>query len=304
MRVFLRTTALFLMLTLVFALLGVLIGYFFEDLWLGVIIMIAFAVIINLYAFVFSKKTVLRRHKVKLITEAQNPRLYNIVKDISEKAGLPMPQVGITNNPSPNAFATGRGPKDAAVVATSGLLTLLNDEELAGVMAHELAHVKNRDVMIMSIAATVGGVIAFIGSRLWILAFMSGGGNNKNGLVMLGAIIVGAITFPLAAMMIQMSISRGREFGADKTGAKFTGNPLALASALKKLEGGIARAPMSSTRNNDGLADAHLWIEPPAAKSGGVSSLFSTHPKTADRIARLEAMAGTAPVTMENNPFV
>ena len=292
------------MLTLVFALLGVLIGYFFEDLWLGVIIMIAFAVIINLYAFVFSKKTVLRRHKVKLITEAQNPRLYNIVKDISEKAGLPMPQVGITNNPSPNAFATGRGPKDAAVVATSGLLTLLNDEELAGVMAHELAHVKNRDVMIMSIAATVGGVIAFIGSRLWILAFMSGGNNNKNGLVMLGAVIVGAITFPLAAMMIQMSISRGREFGADKTGAKFTGDPLALASALKKLEGGIARAPMSNTRNNDGLADSHLWIEPPAAKSGGVSSLFSTHPKTADRVARLEAMAGTAPVTMENNPFV
>ena len=304
MRVFLRTTALFLMLTLVFALLGVLIGYFFEDLWLGVIIMIAFAVIINLYAFVFSKKTVLRRHKVKLITEAQNPRLYNIVKDISEKAGLPMPQVGITNNPSPNAFATGRGPKDAAVVATSGLLTLLNDEELAGVMAHELAHVKNRDVMIMSIAATVGGVIAFIGSRLWILAFMSGGGNNKNGLVMLGAVIVGAITFPLAAMMIQMSISRGREFGADKTGAKFTGDPLALASALKKLEGGIARAPMSNTRNNDGLADSHLWIEPPAAKSGGVSSLFSTHPKTADRVARLEAMASDAPVTMENNPFV
>jgi len=304
MRVFLRTTALFLMLTLVFALLGVLIGYFFEDLWLGVIIMIAFAVIINLYAFVFSKKTVLRRHKVKLITEAQNPRLYNIVKDISEKAGLPMPQVGITNNPSPNAFATGRGPKDAAVVATSGLLTLLNDEELAGVMAHELAHVKNRDVMIMSIAATVGGVIAFIGSRLWILAFMSGGNNNKNGLVMLGAVIVGAITFPLAAMMIQMSISRGREFGADKTGAKFTGDPLALASALKKLEGGIARAPMSNTRNNDGLADSHLWIEPPAAKSGGVSSLFSTHPKTADRVARLEAMASDAPVTMENNPFV
>jgi len=303
MRVMLRTTALFLMLTLVFALLGVLIGYFFEDLWLGVIIMIAFAVIINLYAFAFSKKTVLRRHKVKLITEAQNPRLYNIVRNISEKAGLPMPQVGITNNPSPNAFATGRGPKDAAVVATSGLLTLLNDEELEGVMAHELAHVKNRDVMIMSIAATVGGVIAFIGSRLWILAFMSGG-NNKNGLAVLAAVIVGAITFPLAAMLIQMSISRGREFGADKTGAKFTGKPMALASALRKLEGGIARAPMNSTRNNDGLADAHLWIEPPAARSGGVSSLFSTHPKTADRIARLEALAGAAPVTMENNPFV
>jgi Zn-dependent protease with chaperone function len=303
MRAFLRTTALFLMLTLVFALLGVLIGYFFTDIWLGVLIMIIFAVIINLYAFVFSKKTVLRRHKVKIITEAQNPRLYNIVKNISEKAGLPMPQVGITNNPSPNAFATGRGPKDAAVVATSGLLTLLNDEELAGVMAHELAHVKNRDVMIMSIAATVGGVIAFIGSRLWILAFMSGG-NNKNGAAMIAAAIVGAITFPLAAMLIQMSISRGREFGADRTGAMFTGNPMALASALRKLEGGIAHAPMSNTRNNDGLADAHLWIEPPAAKSGGVSSLFSTHPKTADRVARLEAMVAGVPVTAENNPFV
>lgn len=306
MRIAIRTTALFLALTLLFVAVGALVGYFVNELWLGILIMIIFAVIVNAYSFFFSKKTVLRRHKVRIVTEAEQPRLYRIVRETSQKAGLPMPQVGVMQNPSPNAFATGRGPKDAAVVATSGLLDLLNDDELAGVMAHELAHVKNRDVLIMSVAATVAGIISYIANYLLWIGLLSGGGrNNNNNGVMLAAAIIGYITLPLAAALIQLSISRGREFGADKTGAEFTGNPMALASALRRLETGIKATSIDSDKYHENPADAHLWIEAPAAKgkSKGMS-LFSTHPSTDERIRRLEAQAGKMGVTQENNPFL
>jgi len=295
-----RTAVLFIALAGLFALLGAIVGYFIAEFWLGILIMIGFSVIINMYAFFFSKKRVLKHHKVRIITEADDPRLYNTVKRTAEKAGLPMPQVGITQNAAPNAFATGRGPKDAAVVATSGLLAMLNDEELEGVMAHELSHVKNRDILVMSIAAVIAGAIAFVASRLIWFAVL--GGRRDNG-VGIAIAVLGWITLPLAAMLIQMSISRGREFAADKDGAKLTGKPLALASALRHIETGVSSAPVH--KDNHDYADAHMWIEAPAVKKSGFSGLFSTHPPMEARVKRLEAMADKMdPYRSQRDPFL
>lgn len=304
MRNALRTGALFIALTGILALVGALIGYLVGELWLGLGIMIVISVIINIYSYYFSKRTVLKRHRVRIITEAEDPRLYRIVQNVAQKAGLPMPEVGITENASPNAFATGRGPKNAAVVATTGLLRLLDDDELEGVMAHELAHVKNRDVLVMSVAATVSGIISYLANWLIWMGLVSGGRNNNNAMGLVAA-VVGAITLPIAAALIQLSISRGREYGADKLGAEFTGNPMALASALKRLESGIAATPMDNKGYHENYSDAHLWIEAPSAKSKGLAGMFSTHPSTADRVGRLEAQAKKMGRTVEqNNPFL
>jgi len=295
-----RTAVLFIALAGLFALLGAIVGYFFESFWLGITIMIGFSVVINLYAFCFSKRRALKHHKVKVITESDDPRLYNIVRRTAEKAGLPMPQVGIAPSAAPNAFACGRGPKNAAVVATSGLLMTLNDEELEGVMAHELAHVKNRDVMVMSIAAVIAGAISFIASHLIWFAVL--GGRRDNG-IGIAIAVLGWITLPLAAMLIQLSISRGREFAADKTGANITGKPLALASALRRIEGGVKRSPVNQDTHD--YADAHMWIEAPAVRKKGFSSLFSTHPAMDERIRRLEAQADKMdPFRSQRDPFL
>lgn len=317
MRVALRTTGLFLVLTLVLAAIGALIGYivgYFSEggfvlnyFLMGIGIMALISVLMSIYSYFNSKKIVLRNHKVRLVTEAEEPRLFRIVRNVAQKAGIPMPEVGITDNSSPNAFATGRGPKDAAVVVTSGILRLLNDDELEGVVAHEVAHIKNRDVLIMSIAATVAGLISFLANYLIWISILSRNSRNNNGLGIALALI-GYITLPIAALLIQTSISRGREFGADKGGAEFTGNPMALASALKKLEYGIASTPMDNDKHHENYSDAHLWIEPPAAKGkrGFMSSLFSTHPRTEDRVKRLEEMARKMGrnITEQNNPFL
>ena len=290
-----RTAGLFTVLTLLFVGIGAAVGFLVDRLWVGMLIMIILSVILNLYAYFGSKRAVMRRHRVKVVTEADQPRLYRIVKGLSEKSGLPMPEVGIMNNPSPNAFATGRNPKNSIVVATTGLLDLLDDSELEGVMAHELAHVKNRDVLIMSVAATVAGVISYLSTYLLWAGLLQ---NNRDNGAALAVGLIAYLTLPLAAMFVQLGISRGREFEADRVGATFTGDPLALASALRRLEGGIARTPINNAKYKESNADAHLWIEAPAAKGkGGVSSMFSTHPPIALRIQKLEAMAPT------NNPF-
>jgi heat shock protein HtpX len=248
-------------------------------------VFIVLAVLINLFSFFFSKKLVLRAHKVKIITMNDNPRLYRIVEDVARMANMPMPQVGITNNPTPNAFATGRGPKNAAVVATTGLLALLDDNELKGVMAHEIAHVKNRDVLIMTVAATIAGAISIMARfALWSTLL------NRNRDAMTMVIVIAAyITIPLAAMLVQLSISRGREFKADEAGARITNDPLALASALNKLENGNIANPMMK----ENPSNAHMWIANPfgGRKKGG-ASLFSTHPSVQERIAKLNRMAG------------
>lgn len=293
MRNMFRTAALFAALAGLFALIGAIVGYLIGYFWYGLAIMLVLSVIINIYSFYFSKRTALRHHRVRIITESEEPRLYRTVANVAQKAGIPIPEVGITENPSPNAFACGRGPKDAAVVATSGLLRLLSDDELEGVVAHEVAHIKNRDVMVMSIAATVAGIISYLANYLLLIAMVSGGSSrNNNGAAGLVLAIIGYITLPIAAMLIQLSISRGREYGADKLGAEITGNPMALASALKRLESGIAAKPMDNKNHHENYSDAHMWIEAPNVKGGFLSGMFSTHPKTADRVERLEKMAG------------
>jgi len=289
-----RTLGLFSVLTLLFVGIGAAVGYFVQELYLGLLIMLVLSIVMNLYAYFGSKRAVMRRHKVKVVTEADQPKLYNIVKKISVNAGMPMPEVGIMYNQSPNAFATGRNPRNSIVVATSGLLELLDDDELEGVMAHEMAHVKNRDVLIMSVAATVAGVISFLSTYL----LFAGLRNSRDNPTALAIGVLSYLLLPIAAMLIQLGISRGREFEADRIGAGFTGNPLALASALRKLEYGIAKTPINNAKHQENNADAHLWIEAPAAKGkGGVSKMFSTHPPIAQRIQKLEEMAP------KENPF-
>ena len=284
-----RTMGLFLMLTLIFMGIGAIVWFFLfdgtsESLMMVMIVFIVLAAMINLFSFFFSKKIVLKAHKVKIITREENPRLYGIVESIARGAALPMPQVGITNNPTPNAFATGRGPKDAAVVATTGLLNLLNDKELRGVMAHELAHVKNRDVLIMTISATIAGAISILARFALFGALM---GRRDAGTILI--MMLAYITIPIAALLIQLGISRSREYKADQAGAMMIQDPLALASALSKLENGNVARPME----HENPSSAHMWIANPfgGRKKGG-ASLFSTHPPMQERIRRLNEMAG------------
>ncbi|MCL2890595.1 MAG: zinc metalloprotease HtpX [Methanomassiliicoccaceae archaeon] len=284
-----RTMGLFLMLTLIFMGVGAVVWYFLFDgttgsLMMVMIVFIILAAMINLFSFFFSKKIVLRAHKVKIITRADNPRLYGIVEGIAVSAAMPMPQVGITNNPTPNAFATGRGPKDAAVVATTGLMNLLTDAELRGVMAHELAHVKNRDVLVMSVSATIAGAISIL-ARFALFGSLMGRRDAGTILIMLLAYI----TIPIAAMLVHLGISRGREYKADQAGARMINDPLSLASALNKLENGNIAKPM----DHENPSSAHMWIANPfGGRRKGGASLFSTHPPMQERIRRLNEMAG------------
>ena len=284
-----RTTALFMVLTLIFMGIGALLWYLLFDgstnsLWMIMGIFIALSVAINMFSFFFSKKIVLRAHRVRIIKRIDNPRLYDIVEGIARNAALPMPEVGITDNPTPNAFATGRGPKNAAVVATTGLLAILDDSELRGVMAHEMAHVKNRDVLIMSVAATIAGAISIL-ARFAIFSTIG----QRNNAGALAIVILAYITIPIAAMLIQMGISRGREYKADEAGARITNDPRSLASALDKLEKGNISIPMMK----ENPSSAHMWISSPlGGKKSGGASLFSTHPPIQERINRLNRMAG------------
>lgn len=219
------------------------------------------------------------------VTEAEAPRLFGIVRRLTTQAQLPMPKVYIIPGDTPNAFATGRNPENAAVAATEGILQILSDDELEGVIAHELAHVKHRDILIATLVATMAGTITFV-ARMAMYASMFGGGSrdreNSNPLGEFLFIIVA----PIAAMMIQFAISRSREFAADEGGALISQRPLSLANALRKLERGVERIPME----NAGTATAHLFIVNPLS-GGGIIKLFSTHPPIEERIARLEQLA-------------
>ena len=282
-----RTMALMLVLTLLFMGIGAILWYFLFDgttksLMIVMVAFIALAVLINLFSFFFSKKIVLKAHKVKIIRREDNQRLYNIVENVAMNAKLPMPQVGITNNPSPNAFATGRNPKNAAVVATTGLLDMLDDRELKAVMAHEMAHVKNRDILVMSVAATIAGAISIM-ARFALFSQLRS--RDTGALIVM---FLAYLTIPIAAMLIQLGISRGREYKADESGARMINDPLSLASALDKLENGNRREPMM--RENP--SSAHMWIANPFSGKRGLSSLFSTHPPMGERIRRLNKMAG------------
>jgi len=237
---------------------------------------------INFISYWFSDTIVLKIYGAKHVTEQELPRVYKIVKALILKAQMPMPKIYLMDSPVPNAFATGRNPEHAAVAVTRGILDILDEKELTGVLGHELSHVLNRDILISTIAAAIAGAISMLSrSALWF-----GGGRNDreeggNPLVL----ILLAILAPLAAMIIQMAISRSREYAADDSGARLTGMPLSLASALKKLESGVRAHP-----DNSRPATAHLFIVSPLSGKSFIS-LFSTHPSTQDRVQRLEAIA-------------
>ncbi len=253
----------------------------------GVIIAFMFAMATNLFSYWFSDKIVLRMYSAREVTETEAPELYSVTRDLAMKMRMPMPKVYIIPSDAPNAFATGRNPNHAAVAATQGILRLLTREELAAVMAHELGHVTNRDILIGTIAATIAGAISMLAHiAQWGMIFGGFGGrrdDDEGAGGMIGTILM-IILAPIAALLIQMAISRSREYEADATGARISGNPLALASALRKLQAGSQRIPMDANP-----ATAHMFIVNPL-RSGGIVNLFSTHPPMEDRIARLESM--------------
>ena len=247
----------------------------------GMAIALLLSLVMNMGTYWYSDKIVLKMYKAKEVTPTEAPELYGIVRGLVDRANMPMPKVYIIDTPMPNAFAPGRNPSHAAVAATTGIMRSLDRNELEAVMAHELSHVRNRDTLISSVAATIAGVITFVANMAqWSLIF---GGNDDDGGNIVGVIAM-AILAPIAAMVIQMAISRSREFGADAGGAELSGRPMALASALSKLEGAAGRVQADVNPST-----AHMFIVNPL-KGKKLASLFSTHPSTQERIARLSAM--------------
>jgi heat shock protein HtpX len=275
-----RTAALMAGLTGLFLVLGFLIGGA-----PGMVIAFLFAAGTNLFAYWNSDKVVLHMYGAHEADETTAPELVHIVRQLATGAGLPMPKVFIAENEQPNAFATGRSPEHAAVCVTTGLLQRVDAQELAGVLAHELGHVKNRDTLTMTITATIAGAISMLANFAF---FMGGFGERRsNPLGLVGMILVSLLA-PIAAVLVQAAISRSREFEADKAGAEISGRPLWLASALEKIEHAAERIENPNADANP--ATAHLFIVNPL--HGGFSGLFATHPSTEERIARLRAMAG------------
>ncbi len=275
-----KTTMLLAAMTAIFMGFGYLIGG-----GAGAIVALIVAAAMNLFSFWNADKVVLRMHRAVEADERSAPELFDIVRQLADRAGLPMPKVYVIDNPQPNAFATGRNPQNAAVAATTGLLEQLTPEEVAGVMAHELAHIDNRDTLTMTVTATIAGAISMLAN----FALFFGGGRNNNSPFGLIGLILAAITAPFAAMLVQMAISRTREYSADRRGAEISGNPIWLASALAKIARAAGRMPMISAERNP--ATAHLFIINPLSGER-MDNLFSTHPNTENRIAALQDMGG------------
>jgi heat shock protein HtpX len=275
-----KTTILFAAITALFMMIGALIGG--RE---GMMMALLIGGGMNFFAYWFSDKMVLRMYNAHPVDDTSSPYLYNMVRDLATRADLPMPRVYLIDEAQPNAFATGRNPENAAVAATTGIVSLLSERELRGVMAHELAHVKHRDILTSTIAATLAGAISALANFAMFFGGRDEDGRPANAIV---GIIV-AIIAPLAAALIQMAISRAREFEADRGGAEISGDPLALASALGKIDAYARGIPFPTAEAHP--ATAQMMIMNPLA-GGAIDSLFSTHPKTAERIARLEAMAG------------
>ena len=273
-----RLFGLYFMLTL----LMMIVGFVAAGSSSGIIIFAIFGLIINIYSYFYSDSLVLRAYGAKIIERQDNPRLYGIVKKISDLNGLPVPRIAIVPSSTPNAFATGRNPKNAVVAATTGIMSILDDNELEGVMAHEMAHVKNRYTLVMCVAATIAGFIAFVARMFWWNSMF--GGRNRNVHPALMLLVV--LTAPLAAFLLQMAVSRSREFHADATAAKLTNKPWALISALKKLEWENHRKPLDC----GSPSNAAMCIVNPLRGGNFFISMFSTHPPMEDRIKALEKL--------------
>ena len=279
---YMKTAVLLTALTLLFVWIGRMIGG-----QTGMIIALALAVLMNGVGYWFSDSLILKMHRAWQVDEAEEPALFQMVAELSRRAGMPMPKVYLMSDPTPNAFATGRDPQHAAVAVTTGLMALLNPREVRGVLAHELAHIQHRDILIATIAAVIAGAVMMLANLAQMAAWFGFGRSSEDeegGGSMIG-LLLAIIVAPLAAMIIQMAISRGREYQADASGARISGDPLALASALQQLERGAALAPAQVRPST-----AHLYIVNPLL-GGGLLSLFSTHPPIPERVKRLEALA-------------
>lgn len=252
----------------------------------GMLLALLFGGGMNFFAYWFSDKAVLKMYNARQVDETSSPYLYNMVRELAQRAGLPMPKVYIIDEAQPNAFATGRNPQHAAVAATTGIMSMLNERELRGVMAHELTHVKNRDTLISTISATIAGAISVLAQ---FGMFFGGRGDGERANPILQILIM--ILAPIAAMVIQMTISRTREFGADRGGAEISGDPQALASALAKIDSYARGIPMHTAEQHPETAQMMI-INPLSGRN--LAGLFSTHPATQDRIAKLQAMARQA----------
>jgi heat shock protein HtpX len=277
---FLRTAILLAGLTALFMGVGYLIGG-----QAGMLLALLFAGGMNLFAYWNSDRMVLSMHGAQEVDEHTAPDLYRIVRDLARRAELPMPRVYLMDNPQPNAFATGRDPEHSAVAVTTGLLQTLSREEAAGVVAHELAHIKNRDTLTMTITATIAGAISMLAQ---FGMFFGGNRDNNHGFGIIGTLAM-VILAPLAAMLVQMAISRTREYAADRLGGMIVGQPIALASALARISNTAAHVPNETAEQNP--ATAHLFIINPLTGGHGWDNLFATHPSTENRIAALQQLA-------------
>ncbi len=253
----------------------------------GMMIALAIAIAMNFFSYWFSDKMVLKMYNAREVDETTAPQFYRMVRELAERAQLPMPRVYIIDEQAPNAFATGRNPQNAAVAATTGIMRVLSERELRGVMAHELAHVKHRDILISTISATMAGAISMLANFAMIFGGRDSEGRPANPVV--GILVM--LLAPLAASLIQMAISRSREFEADRGGAEISGDPRALASALEKIHAYARGIPMAAAERHP--ETAQMMIMNPLA-GGGLRGLFSTHPATEERVQRLLAMAGSA----------
>lgn len=251
----------------------------------GMIYAFVFAGVMNFISYWFSHKIVLAMYGAQPVTEVQAPELYSIVRNLARKAGMPMPKIYIIPSETPNAFATGRNPENGVVAVTEGIMRMLSREELAGVIAHELAHIKHRDILTGTIVATIAGAISMLAQMAhWAMLFGGGRRDDDDGGNLFAAIVM-IIVAPIAAMIVQMAISRTREYEADAGGARLSGSPMGLANALLKLERGSKAIPMDANP-----ATAHMFIVNPLS-GGGLMTLFSTHPPIAERVRRLKKMA-------------
>ena len=256
----------------------------------GAVMALIFAGVMNFFSYWFSDKIVLRMYRAQEISQNDDPELFDIVRELTVKDGLPMPRVYIIPEETPNAFATGRNPEHAAVAVTQGIRRILDRRELTGVLGHELSHVKHRDILVSSIAATLAGAISYLAQMAqWVAIFGGGSRDREEGGGNMFSLLFMMIVAPIAAMLIQMAVSRSREYMADEGGAKVTRDPLALASALRKLQMGAQNIPMQVS-DATATSTAHMFIVNPLS-GGGIANLFSTHPPMEERIARLEAMA-------------
>lgn len=252
----------------------------------GMTIALIIAFGMNFISYWFSDKIVLKMYGAREVSEAQAPELYSMTRELSYAAGLPMPKVYLMEQDQPNAFATGRNPEHGAIAVTTGIMRILSKEELKGVLAHELAHIKHRDILVATVAATIAGAISYLAQMSQWTMFFGGRDDERDGGNPLAAIVM-MIVGPIAALLIQMAISRSREYGADAGGAQLAGNPQYLASALRKLDAFSRKIPMDATP-----ATAHLFIVSPLS-GGGFLKLFSTHPPMEERITRLEQMGAS-----------